>query len=137
MTHHGDEYSHYELTKLLYDFESHGGNVFTFTDCHDYPWFDIFKIDSEGKAAPKEHMKKEDVLLLYKPFGKDKAIAVFDDDTTYVAEILPGLRYIALGYDLTDRGAVVSGELMEWVKIQSEKAKKDGCEIIMGLIILL
>ena len=132
MTHHGDEPSHYALVELLNKFQSDGGNVFAFTDSHDYPWFDIFRIDKDGKAAPKEHMPKEQVLPLYKPFGKDKALDTFDDDTTYIAEVFPGLRYIALGYELTERGAQVSAELMEWVRRQTEKAKNVGCEVIMG-----
>ncbi len=137
LTDHGDEASHREMCCLLEEFTEKGGNPFAVTDSHDYPWFGIFRIDENGNKAPKEHMEREAVVPMYYPFGRDKAIAVYEgDDTTYVAEILPGLRYIALGYDLTGNEGkhdpVFSEELMEWTSLQVEKAHEEGCFVIMG-----
>ena len=36
---------------------------------------------------------------MYFPFSKNKAFDTYDDGTTYIAEILPGLYHIAMGYD--------------------------------------
>lgn len=133
LTNHGDEFSHRELVELLSEFESKGGNPYVVTDTHDYPWFEIFRIDENGQKAEKEHLPREEVVPMYYPFGRSKALDTFTDDTTYIAEILPQLRYIALGYDMTDSGPAFSDELMEWISVQAEKAKKDGCTVICGV----
>ncbi len=135
MTDHGDRWSHEELTCILKDFTEKGGRPFVVTDSHDYPWFEIFKIDENGNKVPKEHLERETVVPMYYPYGRDKAIAVYDgDDTTYIAEILPGLRYIAMGYDLvSDEGKhdpEFSEELMVWTEVQIKKAQDDGCIVI-------
>ena len=137
MTNHGETYSHEEMTALLRDFEAKGGKPYAVTDSHDYPWFDIFRIDEKGNRVPKEHMPREDVVPMYYPFGRDKASDTFDgDDTTYIAEILPGLRYIAMGYELTSEDGLTdpafSDEQMAWVKKHADEAKEDGAIIICG-----
>lgn len=125
------------MTALLRDFEAKGGKPYAVTDSHDYPWFDIFRIDEKGNRVPKEHMPREDVVPMYYPFGRDKASDTFDgDDTTYIAEILPGLRYIVMGYKLTSDDGLTdpafSDEQMAWVKKHADKAKEDGAIIICG-----
>ncbi len=137
MTDHGDEYSHREMLLKLKAFTEKGGEPFVVTDSHDYPWFEIFRIDENGKKAPKEHMSREDVVPMYYPFGRDKALEVYDgDDTTYIAEIQPGLRYIAMGYDLTanegKHDPKFSENLMNWVENQIKKAQNEGCYVICG-----
>ncbi len=137
MTDHGDEYSHNELIDVLTEFEKNGGRPFVVTDSHDYPWFEIFRIDENGKKAPKEHMKRSDVVPMYYPFGRYKGFDKFDgDDTTYIAEILPNLRYIALGYNFTaadnEHSPIFPEELMSWVKNHTDKAKKEGAIVICG-----
>jgi hypothetical protein len=137
MTNFGDEYSHRDMMEILGDFTTKGGNPFVVTDSHDYPWFGIFRIDENGKKIPSEHLLRKEVVPMYYPFGRDKAIAWYEkDDTTYVAEILPGLRYIALGYIFTaednEHGPAFTDELMSWVKEQVEKAKSEGCFIFCG-----
>lgn len=134
LTDHGDSYSHDEMIELLRDFEAKGGRPFAVTDSHDYPWFEIYRIDENGKKAPKEHLPREEVVPRYYPFGRDKGFDTFTDDTTYIAEIFPGLRYIAMGYDLTsddgNNDPEFSDELMAWVKKHADKAKEDGAMVI-------
>lgn len=137
MTNFGDEDSHRDMIEILCDFTDKGGNPFVVTDSHDYPWFGIFRIDENGKKIPSEHLPRAEVVPMYYPFGRDKSIAKFDgDDTTYVAEILPGLRYIALGYVFTaednEHGPVFTDELMAWVREQVEAARRDGCFVFCG-----
>ena len=68
---------------------------------------------------------------MYYPFGRDKGFDIYEgDDTTFIAEILPGLYYIALGYDSTSDGPVFSDELMAWVKTHTEKAREKGGTVI-------
>ncbi len=137
LTNHGDKFSHDEMIEILSDFTEKGGRPFVFTDAHDYPWFDIFKIDKDGNKAPKAHLPREEVVPMYYPFGRDKAITTYNgDDTSYVAEIFPGLRYIAMGYDLIGNNGetdpTFSDTLMKWTETQIKKAHNDGCMVILG-----
>ncbi len=135
MTNHGDKESHEEVLALLKDFTEKGGKPFVTTDSHDYPWFNIFKINEKGEKVNNEHLSREQVIPMYNPFGRDKAVEVYDgDDTTFIAEIDDGLFYIYMGYDLTsDEGKhdpVFSAELMDWVKSKVRKVKNDGGTVV-------
>lgn len=136
LTNHGEEYSHKEMQNLLEEFTKRGGNPYVFTDTHDYPYFDIYSIDENGEKVPAEHLPEEEVKHMYYQFGRNKAFDTYDDGTTYIAEILPGLYYIALGYDFTSEDKLhspsFSDELMKWVKEHTEKAKEKGATVICG-----
>ena len=133
LTNHGESYSHEEVTALLKEVTEKGLDPYVVTDSHDYPDFDVHDIDENGNKIPaKEHLPREEVVPMYYPFGRNKGFDTFTDDTTYIAEILPGLYYIAMGYDFDPegRGPVFSDELMAWVKDQVEKAKAKGGVVI-------
>ncbi len=136
LTNHGEEYSHREMQNLLQEFTQRGGNPYVFTDTHDYPYFDIYSIDEKGEKIPAQHLPEEEVKHMYYPFSRDKAFDTFDDDTTYIAEILPGLYYIALGYEFTSEDKLHSpalpDKLMKWVKEHTERAKEKGGTVICG-----
>ena len=134
MTHHGDKESHEELTALLDSFESEGGNVFAFTDSHDYPdEMPVFRFGKDGKPYEKEHMEKEDVLPLYKKYGVNKAFAVYGEEESFVAEIFPGLRYVALCYEKSNNGFYFSEDYKQWLKNQALSAEKEGAVMIGGI----
>lgn len=131
LTNHGESYSHEEVRDLLKDFTEKGGRPFAYPDSHDYPHFYIYSFDEKGEKIPVEHLPEEEVKKMYYPFGRDKGFNVYEgDDTTFIAEILPGLYHIAMGYDSTDNGPVFSDELMAWVKGHTEKAKEKGATVI-------
>lgn len=136
LTNHGDAYSHKEVAELLGQFTEKGGNPYVVTDTHDYPWFDIYSIDENGRKIPAEHLPKEEVVPMYYPFGKDKAFDSFDEETTYIAEILPGLYYIAMGYTFTSEdkkhSPAFSDSLMQWVKGHTESIREKGGTVICG-----
>lgn len=134
LTNHGESYSHEEVRDILRDFTEKGGNPFVYTDNHDYPYFSIYSFDENGEKVPAEHLPEDVVKKMYYPFGRDKAFDTFDDGTTYIAEILPGLYHIAMGYDAEDKKTLhypyFSDELMEWVREHVEKAQKNGATVI-------
>ncbi len=134
LTNHGESYSHEEVRNLLQVFTDKGGNPFVYTDNHDYPYFSIYSFDENGQKVPTEHLPEDVVKKMYYPFGRDKAFDTFDDGTTYIAEILPGLYHIAMGYDAEDKKTLhypyFSDELMEWVREHVEKAQKNGATVI-------
>lgn len=129
LTNHGESYSHEEVRDILREFTEKGGNPFVYTDNHDYPYFPIHGYGENGEEVPMEHLPEDEVKKMYYPFGRDRAFDVYDgDDTTFIAEILPGLYYIAMGYDAEDKETLhypyFSDELMAWVKGHVEKAKE-------------
>ena len=131
LTNHGESYSHEEVRDILQKFTDEGGNPFAYPDSHDYPHFYIYGFDENGQKVPTEHLPEEEVKKMYYPFGRDKGFDTYEgDDTTFIAEILPGLYYIAMGYDSTDDGPVFSDELMAWVRKHTEKAKEKGATVI-------
>lgn len=134
LTDHGESYSHEEVRDLLQEFTEKGGNPFVYTDNHDYPYFQIHGFGENGEEIPMEHMLEEEVKAMYYPFARGKAFDTFDDGTTYIAEILPGLYHIAMGYDAEDKKTLhqpyFSDELMAWVKSHIEKAKEKGATVI-------
>ena len=135
LTNHGEAYSHEEMVALLKEVTEKGLDPYVVTDSHDYPDFQVHNIDENGKKVlADDHLQREEVVPMYYPFGRDKGFDTFDDDTTYIAEILPGLYYIALGYDeaTEGRGPVFSDELMAWVKDRTEKIKAKGGVVICG-----
>ena len=137
LTNHGEAYSHEEVTALLREITAKGLDPYVVTDSHDYPDFDVHDIDENGKKVlVTNHLEREEVVPMYYPFGRDKGFDKFDkDDTTYIAEILPGLYYIALGYDADpdERGCQFSDELMAWIKYQVETAKAKGGVVVCGI----
>lgn len=134
LTNHGESYSHEEVRDLLQEFTDRGGNPFVYTDTHDYPYFPVHGYDENGKPVRAEHLPEEEVKEMYYPFGRDKAFDTYDDGATYIAEILPGLWHIAMGYDFLEKeehkNPVFSDELMAWVKGYAEKAKEQGAMVI-------
>ena len=136
LTNHGDENSHNEVRDILSEFTEKGGNPFVFTDTHDYPYFDIYTIDENGNKKPDVHLPREQVVKMYYPYGRDKGFDSYSDDTTYIAEILPGLYYIALGYDLTSEDGrhcpSLSDEIMAWVKKHIDAIKEKGGTVVCG-----
>ena len=134
LTNHGEEYSHEEVRDILQDFTEKGGNPFVYTDNHDYPYFPIHGYGENGERIPMEHLPEDTVKKMYYPFGRDKGFDTYDDGTTYIAEILPGLYHIAMGYDAEDKETMhypyFSDGLMAWVKEHAEKAKEKGATVI-------
>lgn len=134
LTNHGEAYSHEEVRDILREFTKKGGNPYVYTDMHDYPYFSIYGFDESGERVPTEHLPEEEVKKMYAPFGRDKACDTFDDGTTFIAEMLPGLYHIVLGYDAEDKKSkhhpFFPDELMEWVKIQVEKVHEKGGFVI-------
>ena len=133
LVNNGDAFSHEEMVALLKEITEKGLDPYVVTDSHDYPDFDVCNIDENGnKVIFNDYLSREMVVPMYYPFGRDKGFDRFNDDTTYIAEILPGLYYIAMGYDYDPdgRGCVFSDELMAWVKGHVEKIKAKGGVVI-------
>lgn len=132
MTHHGDKDSSDEMTAVLDEFEKKGGNVVAFIDSHDY--FDKgIRFDKNGKPYPKKGITREQALPIYKKYNVDKAISVYKDNFSCVIELFKGLRYIILSYEKTEKGPLIDGEYLEWIKQQAQAAEHDDCLLFGGI----
>ena len=133
ITNHGDEYSLEEASALLGEFTKNGGNPSVYTDSHDYHHLKDFKKATIGAKIPADEQPEEKIRKIFKPFGRDKAFDTYDDGTTFIAEILPGLYHIAMGYDAEENSFLnpsFSDGLMEWVKGHIKKANEKGAVVI-------
>lgn len=131
ITHHGDEESCNEMLRILNDTEKYK-NVIAFIDSHDYFPGGI-RFDKNGKPYPKQATTREKVLPLFTKFNTDKAIDIYKDDFSCVIQLNEKLRFLILSYESSEKGPYISEEYFEWVKLQANKAKHDGCVLIAGI----
>lgn len=131
ITNHGDDYSLEEASKLLQEFTAKGGNPSAYTDSHDYH---NTEITDESRKLPASQRPEERIRKIFNPFGRDKAFDTYDDGITFIAEILPGLYHIAMGYNSENERTLhhpyFSDELMAWVKGHIEEVNKKGGVVI-------
>lgn len=131
ITNHGDLSSLEEAKAILKAFTEKGGNPSVYTDSHDYH---NIEITDENRRLPPSERPEEKVRGVFNPFGRDLAFDTFDDGITFIAELLPGLYHIAMGYNAENERSwhhpYFSDELMSWVKQHIEKAKEKGATVI-------
>ena len=61
LTNHGETYSHEEVKDILQEFTDKGGNLFVYTDNHDYPYFPIYGYDKNREKLPMEPLPEDEV----------------------------------------------------------------------------
>lgn len=72
----------------------------------------------------KSTWKRLRVLPLYRKYNVDKAVAVCADGESFIAEIFPWLRYIALCCEKSKNDFYFSEAYKKWLKNQALDAKK-------------
>ena len=125
----GEKESHLEFIELLKDLKAHGKRVFVITAGHDFNDHP-FAFDETGRLEP-EGTKREELFGLYHEFGFDSAVAVDEENLSYVAELAPGLRLLALNNDGDGKcGHTYPARQIEWILKQTKKAREDGAVMI-------
>lgn len=124
----GERESHKSLIKELYKLKEAGKKVYILTASHDYnEWSRSFKND---ELVPVEGVSHQELYDLYYDFGYSEALAVDKQTLSYVAEIAPKVRLLAVNSDSCEETkGVIDDRLLEWLQIQIDEAKKDGCFI--------
>lgn len=124
----GEKESHNSFIKELYRLNENGKKVYVITAGHDYN--DSAYILKDDGRVPVEGTDFDDLCEMYRDFGYADAIA-FDEAThSYVAEIVSGIRMLAICCDSKDQPqGTMDDRLMVWAKEQLDKAKKDGCSV--------
>ena len=121
----GEKESHLEFIELLKDLRAHGKRVFVITaghDCNEHP----FAFDETGRLEP-EGTPRAELFDLYYEFGFKDALAYDRDSLSYVAQLAPGLRLLALNCD-GDRNSrhTFTAAQIEWILKQTKQAREDG-----------
>jgi len=121
----GEKESHLEFIELLRDLKAHGKRIFVITaghDCNEHP----FAFDETGRLSP-EGTKREELFELYYEFGFSDAIAVDKENLSYVAQLAPGLRLLAMNCDGDENHKhTYTPSQIEWIKEQTARARQDG-----------
>ncbi len=121
----GEAESHREFIELLRSLKAAGKRVFVITaghDCNEHP----FAYDETGRLAP-EGTPRDTLFDLYYDFGFSDAIAVDREHLSYVAQLAPGIRLLALNNDgnFASRHTYPARQI-EWILRQTAKAREEG-----------
>lgn len=125
LVYRGEYQSHVGLRERLYKLKEEGKKVYLITARHDYSngpaEFD------EDKIVPVKGMPREELIEFYGDFGFNDAISLHESSMSYVAQIAPGIRLLALNCDGDCKDFKgLWDDQMEWALNQIEKAHKDG-----------
>ena len=125
----GEKESHLEFIELLKELKAHGKKIYVITaghDCNEHP----FAFDETGRLAP-EGTPRSALFDLYYDYGFSEAIAVDQEGLSYVAQLAPGLRLLALNNDgnKVSRHTYTARQI-EWILKQTKQAREDGQEMI-------
>ena len=124
----GEKESHTSFIKELYRLKENGKKVYVITAGHDYN--DSAYILKDDGRVPVEGTDFDDLCNMYRDFGYSDAIA-FDEAThSYVAEVVSGIRMLAICCDSKGQPkGTMDDRLMAWARDQLDKAKEDGCSV--------
>lgn len=122
----GEKESHKSFVKELYKLKEAGKKVYVITAAHDYnEWSRGFVND---KCIDVEGTSLEELYDIYYDFGYSEALAVDKQTLSYVAEIAPKVRMLAVNCDSTDdTKGLIDDRLLDWLQVQIDDAKKNGC----------
>ncbi|MBQ8575766.1 MAG: metallophosphoesterase [Clostridia bacterium] len=122
----GEKESHNSFIKELYKLKKAGKKVYVITAGHDYnEWSRSFVND---ECVPTPGVSLEELYDLYYDFGYSEALAVDKQTLSYVAEIAPKVRLLAVNCDSSDDAkGVIDDRLLDWLQVQIDDAKKNDC----------
>lgn len=125
----GEYESHKSFVKELDKLRDAGKRIFVLTAGHDYgeksrAFVNDEQIEVDG--TPFRELRD-----FYADYGYSQALAVDEPTLSYIADIAPGVRLLAINCDSDGNPKGKVDERLEgWIKIQLDKAKEDGCSVI-------
>lgn len=125
----GEYESHKSLIKELNELKESGKKIFVLTACHDYNEFGrSYKND---EFVPVKGTEFKELYDLYYEFGYKQALSVDEETLSYVAEITPEVRLLALNCDSkNETKGTIDERLLNWAKEQLDNAQKVGTRVI-------
>ncbi len=120
----GEKESHLGFIKLLKKLQENGKKVFVITAGHDFN--DYCRGYTDKGVYEVENTNREELFDLYYEFGFKDAISVDKEHLSYVAQLTPGIRLLALNNDGTpDCRETYDEAQLQWIKEQIQDAKKN------------
>lgn len=128
LTYNGDRNSHQEMRRALQTLQDEGKRVFVITATHDYasPQMPTYGFDRNDRPVPVEAVPRQELLQYYGDFGYNNALAVHPPTMSYVAQLAPGYRLLAINDDDGDPHCGISPDCMDWIARQAKLAKEEG-----------
>lgn len=118
----GEKESHLGFIKLLKKLQDNGKRVYVITAGHDFN--DYCRGYTDEGIHRVEHTNRDELFDLYYEFGFKDAIAVDKKHLSYVAQLTPEIRLLALNNDGTeDCRETYDEEQLQWIKEQIRDAK--------------
>ena len=122
----GEKQSHIGFVRELNRLKDAGKKVYVITAGHDYN--DNPRGYVGENYVPVEPTTFEELYGLYYEFGLSEALAVDKQTHSYVAQVAKDVRMIAFNCDSNrETKGSIDDRLLEWAKVQIDKAKADGC----------
>ena len=122
----GEKQSHIGFVRELNRLKDAGKKVYVITAGHDYN--DNPRGYVGENYVPVEPTTFEELYGLYYDFGLSEALAVDKQTHSYVAQVAKDVRMIAFNCDSNrETKGSIDDRLLEWAKVQIDKAKADGC----------
>ena len=122
----GEKQSHIGFIKELNRLKDAGKKVYVITAGHDYNDNPRGYVGED--YVPVEPTTFEELYGLYYEFGLSEALAVDKETHSYVAQVAKDVRMIAFNCDSNrETKGSIDDRLLEWAKVQIDKAKADGC----------
>ncbi len=124
----GEIESHKSFVKELYKLREAGKKIFVITAGHDYgeksrAFVGDERIEVEG--TPFGSLRE-----IYADFGYSQALSVDKSTLSYIAEIAPKVRMLAINCDSEGNPkGEVDDRLGAWIKDRLDEAKRDGCSV--------
>lgn len=125
----GEYESHKSLIKELNALKVAGKKIFVLTAGHDFNETGRGYKNDEFVGSKGTEFKE--LYNLYYEFGYKEALSVDEETLSYVAEIAPDIRLLALNCDSKrECKGLIDERLLDWAKEQLNKAKEDGAYTI-------
>lgn len=125
----GELESHKSFIKELDKLKASGKKIFVITAGHDYG--EKSRAFVGDKCIDVEGTDFGSLREMYADYGYSQALAVDDSTLSYIAQIAPQVRLLAINCDGEGNPKGEVDERLEgWIKIQLDEAKKDGCSVL-------
>ncbi len=126
LTNNGERPSHMEFIEKLYRLKNTGKRVYVTTATHDYG---LRELKDGDTAENSTHASRSELKNMYIDFGFSEAIAEYIDGLSYVAQLAPGYRVLAMNDDNCGTDEFEESQ-MNWIREQVKAATDAGDFII-------
>lgn len=139
LTKDSEQLGHERVAEKLSELEDNGIEVFVINGNHDINHPDAVRFEGDSTYSVDTALPDE-FKDIYSDFGYEQAIATHEDSLSYVAELKPGYRLIAIDsgiygstedtkYDQRTAGRLTA-DLESWILDQINIAKAEGDQVI-------